>query len=280
MSKRLTVLVTGASGLVGSRIAQMLSPIFNVLTPGRKILDITNADGVTLYMKQNVPSVVIHAAAFTDVQSAEKERGDTKGLVWKTNVEGTRNINNAAKQVGAFHIFISTGSVFAGTKDKSGPFTEADEPAGDSSKLTWYGWTKRMAEIEVQGAIIRISHPGYLSKLIFHRKRDPHIGFYTDQLFPLTSFTDLARAIERLIIKRQRGVFHVASPDLVSPYELVCYYCQHMGLPTNNIITQKCPKKTLYHAINSSSTARLLGLRFASWRHIADRMITNSFQES
>lgn len=276
MNKAGTVLVTGARGLVGSAISKKLSSTFEVLRPSHKLLDITTPSNVASYMRQYRPSVVVHAAAFTDTIAAELERGDKKGRAWETNVRGTQNIDNEAKRVGAFHIFISTGSVFAGTRHIRGPFTEKTEPSSRGLKLTWYGWTKRMAERHVDGAIVRISHPDYLNKLISLWRLNSHHAFYSDQRFPLTSFDDLARAIDKLIEKQVKGIYHVASPDLVSPYELISYYCRRLGLPTNEIVAQSSPLKTRYHAISSVHTQNSLGLKFASWRQIVDRELTSS----
>lgn len=244
-----TILLTGGSGLVGSRLRQLIG---NIITPSRDELDITDRNNVLRLITRLHPDAIIHAAAFTDAAAAEKERE----LCWKVNVTGTRNIARAAKAIGAFLIFISTGSVFAGTKQNSGPFTEEDKPPGDASKLTWYGWTKRMAEKEVDGAIIRISHPNYHQKLL---RMDPKKGFYSDQRFPITSLHDLAHVIDKLIQSPRSGIFHVASPDLVSPYELMRHVTKHRikGVSMKESVTK-------YHAISSAKTQRIFRMRFKS----------------
>ncbi len=298
MSNRQIILITGVSGLVGSRVAQVLSCNFNVLTPSRDILDITKADQVSRYVRQNKPRVVIHAAAFTDATAAEKERGDPNGICWKVNVDGTKYLNETAKQIGAYHIFISTGSVFSGTRDNPGPFTEDDEPPSDASKLLWYGWTKRCAEKQVDGAIIRISHPvkkegpgveqDYIHKLLnlYHKGR--LYALFTDQFFPITWIDDVARVIEMLIESPRRGVFHVASPDLVSPYELMQYaVSSRPGLEftamKDFLKKTELPRRfTQYCAIDSGKTEKKLGLHFKSWKETVDRVfpVTNSSRVS
>lgn len=282
MSNRQTILITGASGLVGSRVAEVLSRTFNVLTPSRDIFDITNADEVAMYMRQNKPSVVIHAAAFTDAFAAEKERGNKRGVCWRTNVVGTKNIVRAAQSIGAYCIFLSTGSVFSGDNDNPGPFTEDDEPPNDSSKLTWYGWTKRMAEREVDGAIIRISHPvkhdgpgaerDYIHKLLNLYQKGRLYALFTDQFFPITWIDDLVRVIEKLIELPRRGVLHVASPDLVSPYELIKYIVKTTKLrgDLKNAVRKASMRFTQYCAIDSRKTQELFGARFQSWKDIVD----------
>lgn len=257
-----TILLSGGSGLVGSRLKELIG---NIIAPSRSELDITDGNSVPRFVKDFHPNIIIHAAAFTDAAAAENDRE----LCWKVNVTGTHNIVQATKAIGAFLIFISTGSVFAGNKKNPGPFTEDDEPPAKPEKLTWYGWTKRMAEKEVDGAIIRISHPNYHQKLL---RMDPSLGFYTDQRFPITSLDDLAKVIEVLIKTPKPGIYHVASPDLVSPYELMRYVLKKKikQARIRHVLNQ-------YHALSSKKTQKLLGVRFKSWREAIDEVLpTNS----
>ena len=95
------VLVTGASGLCGSKIAQLSTqgnsvysgynrdkPIYGIPIQ----FDISNLNQVTRAFKKLNPDVVVHAAALTNVDDCETN----KQLAWKINVEGTRNIVEAA----------------------------------------------------------------------------------------------------------------------------------------------------------------------------------------
>lgn len=262
------ILLTGGSGLVGSRLKELLEPGYKVLVPTHETLDITDRRAVREFFKISHPDAVVHAAAFTDVKEAERERGDKNGLAWRVNVDGTRNIDQAAKQVRAYHIFISTGSVFSST----GPFSEDNKP-GELSKLSWYAQTKRLAELEVHGAIIRISHPLYIQRLKASKV------FIKNQRFPLTSISDLARAIKILISKTRPGIYHVASPDFVSPYKL-------MSLYTGKSI-KGSQSQQQYPALSVTKTQKILGLRFKHWkevvreelpprRRVADEATTNS----
>lgn len=109
-----TIMITGATGLVGTCLCSGLSQVYSVLTPTKTECDITDNDSVNRYSHKHAPSVIIHAAAFTDVADAERERGDKNGVCWRVNVDGTKHIVDAAKSLGAFVVYISTGSVFAG----------------------------------------------------------------------------------------------------------------------------------------------------------------------
>ena len=73
-------------------------------------LDISGKTQVEESFKTIKPDVVVHAASVTDVDKCETN----KELAWKINVEGTKNIVEAAQRCGSFLIYISTDYVFSG----------------------------------------------------------------------------------------------------------------------------------------------------------------------
>jgi len=103
-------------------------------------LDITKPDDTTDFIKQVRPDVVIHVAAYTDVDGCELNLNDA----YLINSEGTKNIANACKQIGAFLIYISTDFVFDGNKVM--PYIEDDVP----SPISIYGRSKLQGEQRVR----------------------------------------------------------------------------------------------------------------------------------
>ena len=252
------VIITGGSGFVGSQFLEVLSRQFSVLAPSHTELNVTNASQVADYFKRHTPSAVIHAAAFTDNDAAEGERGNKKGLCWQVNVDGTRNIVDAAAQVGAFVINISTGSVFAGDEKMPGPFNETDSPSSQE-KLSWYAYTKAVAETLITyGATIRLSHPvadtplvaegktDYVHQLVSLYDDDTLYPLFTDQRFGITYLPDVILAIKTILRGPAAGfppapptkgtpaaggpptrvtptIYHIVSVDRATPYEIVQY---------------------------------------------------------
>ena len=129
------VLITGAGGQLGTALAETF-PEADART--RESFDVS-AGAVDL-----VPSLVLHAAAWTDVDGAETEAQAAA----RVNVGGTRNV----VALGAPVAYFSTDYVFDGRKSE--PYVESDEPA----PLSVYGRTKLDGEREVrEGWIIRSS---------------------------------------------------------------------------------------------------------------------------
>lgn len=116
------ILLTGGSGLLGKELQKHI----DCLAPPRQILDIT---------KPILPKtdLIIHAAAYTDVVKAEKEKENC----FNVNVIGTRLLANSKRNM----IYISTDYVFDGHK---GNYKEKDYP----NPKNFYSLTKLMGEYE------------------------------------------------------------------------------------------------------------------------------------
>ncbi|MFR3288544.1 MAG: SDR family oxidoreductase, partial [Enterococcus casseliflavus] len=130
-------LITGSNGQLGTELRHLLNeqmPQQEVVATDRDELDITDAQQTKTFIKELKPSVIFHCAAYTAVDKAEDEG---KEIDERINVEGTKNVALAAKEVGATLVYISTDYVFDGTK-KDGEY-QVDDP---THPLNEYGRTK------------------------------------------------------------------------------------------------------------------------------------------
>lgn len=135
------VLVTGCNGQVGHCLTETLSNSENVslLAVDREELDITSQKAVSDMVKAFKPTIIINAAAHTSVDKAE----DEVELSFAINRDGPKFLAEAAKEVGAAILHISTDYVFEG--NKVGEYLENDvtNPQGV------YGASKLAGEIAV-----------------------------------------------------------------------------------------------------------------------------------
>ena len=139
------ILITGASGLLGARLAEMaLARGHEVYSgynshqarSGKPVhLEITDQLSVAKLVSSVKPEVIIHTAALTDVDQCETERQ----LAYNVNAKGTENIARASRESSCFLIYVSTDAVFDGEK---GGYSEGDSP----HPLNWYGYTKLKGE--------------------------------------------------------------------------------------------------------------------------------------
>lgn len=223
------ILGTGLTGLVGSRITELLGDQFNFEDLAfEKGFDITQRKTLEAKIADSAAETLIHLAAFTDVNAAWKEKGDRQGKCFQTNVLGTKNIAGLCAQYQKFLIHFSTDFVFDGRKEN--PYTEEDQPR----PIEWYGQTKLWAEEEVQKSgcrfcLVRIAYPfraSYLPKSDLVRKMI--VGFKSKSLYPLfadqiitpTLIDDIARGVEQIIFKKAQGIFHLTGASFISPCQL------------------------------------------------------------
>src|SRR5258706_8157755 len=130
IQEKTKILGIGLTGLVGSRIVELLDNTYefeNLSTSSG--IDITNKENITKAIISSDASIIFHAAAYTDVKGAEKEKElGEKSLAWQINVEGTRNIALACEKMRKKLIYISTDLVLGGDIVPDGGFTENAEP--------------------------------------------------------------------------------------------------------------------------------------------------------
>lgn len=102
------MLITGASGFLGSRVAKYFVKTYEVYGPTHQQMDITDGDQVERVIGQWKPHVVIHCAAMADVGQCARE----PEISWQKNVVGSVNVARAAGLVGAKCLLCSSDQVY------------------------------------------------------------------------------------------------------------------------------------------------------------------------
>jgi dTDP-4-dehydrorhamnose reductase len=187
-------LITGAGGQLGVALAETFP---HADARPRQEFDVTTS---TLRYR---PELVLHAAAWTDVDGAE-DRPDLAGLV---NVGGTRNV----VALGAPVVYFSTDYVFDGRKGE--PYVESDRP----NPLSVYGKTKLAGEGEVEeGWIARTSWlfgwsgRNFARTMLALSEQHDEVRVVADQVGSPTYVGHLAAAIPELL-ELPGGVWHIAA---------------------------------------------------------------------
>jgi len=223
------IIGTGLSGLVGSRIVELLPDHLLIdysLATGVSILDPAQLEDAT--SKHPDFDCFLHLAAFTDTNQAWLQNGDKTGLCYRLNVEGTQNIINLCKKYNKHLIHISTDFVFDGTKE--GAYTEEDIP----NPIEWYGATKYEAEklvlsSGIPATIVRLAFPyravfadkkDLVRKIIDALKANTLNPMFADQITTPTFVDDIALGIKYFIENKPIGIFHLVGSSSQSPYEM------------------------------------------------------------
>ena len=290
MSK-IKVLVTGTSGLVGSRFIE-LAKNYIFSTPDLPNFDITDEKSVKKVIEEFNPEWIINFAAFTDVNAAETQTGDEKGLAWKVNVDGVKNLVNA------FHssniIQISTDMVFPGTIANPGPYSENDKTPETNDGLTWYGYTKNRAEkiiLNHGGTILRIIYPvrahfdtklDYIRTALKKFANNTMNPLFTDQQICIAFIDEVVETLQKILDTESTGIFHCAS-DTTTPFELISFTIDSLGGDVSSLksasindflVTQTNKNRyPIWGGLKTVQTEEKLGLHFSTWQTVVEKLI-------
>lgn len=214
------ILITGANGMLSFALKKVLKPKNQLILTDIDNMDITKAKIVQDFFNKTKPEIVIHAAAYTDVDGAESNQK----LAFKINRDGTRNVASAAKKLDIPIVYISTDYIFGGGKRK--PYTENDRP----HPLSIYGLSKYAGEKEIK----KISKKYYLIRsawlygpegknfvttILRLAKELDELKIVNDQRGCPTYTFDLAKAIFKLIKKEQYGTYHITNSSSCTWYQ-------------------------------------------------------------
>jgi dTDP-4-dehydrorhamnose reductase len=212
------VLVTGAGGQVGSEIVAHLESRaarrvrgepWVVLGTTHGELDVSSRDVTLAEIVRAEPDLIIHAAAWTDVDGCEIDLAKA----YAVNALGTRHVAEAARLLGAHVCYISTDYVFDGTADR--PYTEWDRP----NPLSGYGRSKLGGELELDrsATIVRTSWvfgrtgKNFVKTVLRLATGQDQLRFVDDQRGSPTYAGDLAAKVVDLAVARRPGIYHVTN---------------------------------------------------------------------
>jgi len=173
------------------------------------------------------------------VDKSETEKDAAKGI----NVFGVKFIAEAAKEIGAHFIHISSDYVFNGY---NGPYSEEDttDPVG------YYGLTKLEGEIEIKNILdnysilrtnvlygpAKFGRPDFVKWVYTNLKDNKQIKIVTDQINNPTYIDDLVSAIFLCITKKVYGIYHIGGKEFLNRYEFTKKIANYFELDTGLII--------------------------------------------
>lgn len=239
----MNILVTGINGMLGSALYSILYSSKDYKTAGLDLnkksplglplkyfieCDITDCTALSRAIKEVRPDIIIHAAAYTDVDGCELNPDKAEII----NGLGTQCVSKAAHDVKASLIYISTDFVFDGKKSSS--YTEDDMP----HPLNAYGRSKLAGESFVQDImksrdffitrtswLFGIGGKNFVDTILRKAADEKILKVVSDQFGSPTYALDLAGAIiEMFRTIRQSsapsGIYHISNSDDCSWYRL------------------------------------------------------------
>jgi dTDP-4-dehydrorhamnose reductase len=285
-SNFMKVLVTGYTGQLGYDVVQQgLKLGLNMVGVGSKDLDITNQEKVFDYIKESNPDAIIHCAAYTEVDKAE----DDRNACWNINVEGTKNLAKAAKEIDAEFMYISSDYVFNGEGES--PFKETDNP----NPIGYYGLTKYEGEQVVQQLldkwfIIRISWVfgingnNFIKTMLRLAESRNELNVVGDQIGSPTYTFDLARLLIDMIQTDKYGIYHASNEGFCSWAEFAkeIFRKANIDVGVNSISTEEYPTRAVRPKNSRMSKQKLVDngfIQLSPWQDAVKRFLKELPQE-
>jgi dTDP-4-dehydrorhamnose reductase len=276
----LKILVTGAAGLVGGLAARLAAERHEVLGCDRARLDVTDPEAVRRVFREFSPEAVLHCAAYTDVDGAERAPEKAR----EVNAAGTRMVAESAREVAAVLVYISTDYVFDG--QKAAPYREEDPPRPLSS----YGRSKlegERAAAEIcpgSHAIVRTGWlygpgKGFVDWARARLLRGEDLALVADQKGSPTSARELAAALLTLVEGRHLGLFHFVNKGETTWLELGKAIAEDLSVEDARIraidsaaLNRPAPRPR-YSVLSVERFERATGQTVTPWRQALQRYL-------
>lgn len=287
------IIVFGGEGQLGRELQRRAAvKDIDLAALSRGAADVADASAVARSLSARPATIVVNAAAYTNVDRAEAEPEAAR----RVNAAGAANVAAAAAAAGLPLIHVSTDFVFDG--GATAPYREDDPVA----PLSVYGRTKAEGEANVRGLcpqhlILRTAWlysatgSGFLQAILRAVAERDRLDVVTDQRGSPTAAPDLADAV--LVAARaigegasSWGTYHVAGAGAATRFEfaeaIVAAQARFTGRAprVNPILTQRAPGHAVRPAnavLDSTKFARTFGYAARPWRRAVDETIAEIF---
>ena len=286
--KRTQILVTGSEGMLGKDLCRELSDSYNVVGidlkngPGSFEFDITSLDDWNEIDKKIKADLVIHTAAWTNVDECENDSNKAKNI----NEIGAGLAAAYASKHKISIVYISTDFVFDGKKKS--PYTENDKP----SPLSVYAESKLGGENSVIDQMKKGENPkeysiirsgwlygengnNFVDTILKTSKEKKKIEVVSDQIGTPTYTKDLAKAIKKLIDNgkhKSGGIYHISNKGEVSWCDYAKEILKLAGIEDVEIIPVSSEKlgrpakRPSYSVLDNEKFEKDTGYKMRPWK--------------
>jgi len=275
-------LITGANGQLGTELCYLLDDMelkYEATTLDN--LDITDQQQVFETLRRVQPSHIIHCAAYTAVDKAEDEGRD---LNYKVNVDGTRYLAAAAKELGIPLVYISTDYVFDGNLTDGEYLVDSD-----TNPMNEYGKAKLQGEEVVRDLlsdyyIIRTSwvFGKYGHNFVYTMRRlakeRTQLTIVNDQYGRPTWTRTLAEFVVFLLQNQSPyGIYHLSNDDACTWYEFAREILKDTDVEVLPVTSAEFPQKAYRpkHSVMSLEKAKRLGFTIPTWRDALQQFLSS-----
>ena len=246
------ILITGATGFVGSRFVARWKNEYTLLTPSHAELPIDNAEAALRYVSEARPDVVLHLAAISNTWHCEQHPEESKQI----NVLGALHVAQASKAVGAKFIFFSSDQIYNGNEELGGlPESIPVKPENV------YGCDKLeaerlIAEVDEAAVLLRATwmydaeregmrtHPNFVVNIANALRTQTPLSFATREY---RGITDIREVVEILphCVNIPGGVYNFGAENPLNTYETALAYARLLQHKYPDAFTSLTPSQLI-----------------------------------
>ena len=264
------ILIIGGLGQLGSALEVALRD-YDLTSMDLPEIDITDRKSVDSEMEKLRPQIVLHCAAYTDVDECARK----PDFAYRVNALGSLHVAQACKQYNATMVHLSTNEVFSG-----------HDPAGyeewrSLSPSNAYGRSKAAGEIFVRRTLERvfivrtawlyaIGGKNFIHAILNRAKQGHELRVVVDEIGNPTYVADLASAIRQLIFTERFGLYHFTNSGACSRWAFareILRLSEIEDVPVIPILTRDYPRASrppTYGALLNTTGADL-GIELRPW---------------
>ena len=287
------ICLTGSEGQLGLHIQNQLKINgYEYLSLNKNTLDITNNKSIKKYFEDKNISLLINAAAYTNVDKAES---DSKSA-FLVNEKGPRYLSEVCNSFDAPIIHISTDYVFDGLNDC--PY----KPGDKTNPKSVYGKSKLAGEEAIISnansyILIRTSwvfseyRKNFFNTIFNLAKKNDTLRVVSDQFGSPTYAGDLAKAIVSIIptihlTQKIRATYHYGGDQICTWYDFANEICKEAFatkalikipkiIPVSSDEFLTPAKRPKYSALDSSEFCKSFSLNNSNWRTALKNIFKN-----
>ncbi len=268
----MSVLVTGASGLLGKELCNHLKrngvEVIEWDLPDNDITDVNNC--INRLHRVN-PAVIFHLAAWTDVDGCEENPAKAMAV----NFHGTWAMALGATELNCKLLYVSTDYVFDGRARRA--YRESDKP----NPLSVYGKSKLMGEVAVRKNcrrwfIVRTSGifgrygKNFVDTIRHKALAEGVIKVVNDQITSPTYTGDLCEPLAKIANSEYYGIYHLTNSGFCSWYDFAREIVRLIGaeceiVPISTVQSGRRALRPVFSVLENRNYQRRFGVILRGW---------------
>ncbi len=271
------ILITGAAGRLGRRLARQLADAHDLQTTDVVVgadvtVDLTDFDACRRLMRECAPEIVLHAAAWTDVDGCALDPQRALSV----NGLATAHLAALTSSGGIPILYISSNEVFDGALGQ--PYSEYDRPnpLNPYGYSKWYG-ERAITQVNPRHYIVRtawlFAHGGsnFIQAILAAARAGKALRVVTNEVANPTYANDLASAIAQLIESDRYGIYHLVNEGAVSRWGFARSILDYAGCaetPIERISRHEWQRPSLppEQTAMANVAGASLGIRLRPWQ--------------